>query len=174
MISLAHQLGCTTPVSLLIHKARRLGLYGIDSFIQLASKRGCHHYSNPQHSDITDPGLAQLTNTELTILLISGENSYEPMAIRCAAQLDRSQDVDPIRLATLATRQKADRVLHHIARAGINHDPLGHSFWSTILITLPDHPPRPEPHLPHWSRVVSLSGYLRGGIQKSTWLTPSR
>ncbi len=172
MISLANQLGCTAPVSLLVRKARRLGLYGIDSFIQLASKRGCYHYHNPKNQPITDPSLARLTNAELTILLISGENSYEPMAIRCAAQLARSSDIDPTNLAILAIREKADRVLLHIATAGIKHDTPGKAFWNTIIHKLPHQPLRQEPHLPHWSRFVSLPGYQRGGIQKSTWLTP--
>ncbi|NJM39012.1 MAG: hypothetical protein HC845_14775 [Akkermansiaceae bacterium] len=173
MISLANQLSCTTPVSLLVRKARRLDLHGIGSFIQLASTRGCRHYHNPKNPPIIDPGLTKLTNTELTILLISGENSYEPMAVRCAAQLARSSDINPTHLATLAIRKKADRVLHHIATAGSKHDILGKVFWDAVIDKLPNQATREEPHLPHWSRFVSIPGYQRGRTSKPTWLIPS-
>jgi hypothetical protein len=115
-----------------------------------------------------------LGNEELTILLLIGENPYEPTAIRCAAQLARARGTRPDRLARLAVLEKCERVLVHIARAGAAHDPDGVGFWNEILRLLPDQPQREEPCLPHWSRFVSMPGIQRQGPIPARWLTPSR
>ena len=171
MPTLAQTLQTTTPVSPLLRKARRLGLRDVGDFIALAVERGCTHYKaaakkNPSH------GGEGLGNDELTILLLIGENPFEPTAIRCAAQLARSGDISPARLARLAIMEKCERVLAHIARAGMAHDPEGSPFWSEILSRLPDQRPRSETNLPHWSRFVSMPGIQRGGMIPPTWLTP--
>jgi len=56
-----------------------------------------------------------IDDTELTILLLLGENVYEPMAIRCAAQLARSPHIHSTNLARLAIMEKCERVLANIA-----------------------------------------------------------
>ena len=172
MQTLAQTLGSTTPVSVLLRKARRLGLRSVDSLVELAISRGCRHYSSGPATIATPPSQQELGDDELTILLIIGENAYDPVAIRCAGQLARSPRVDPLELVRLAVMEKAERVLAHIARAGIAHDAEGGPFWKTVLDRLPNTPPRNEPNLPHWTRFVSMPGRQRSGIVPPRWLVP--
>ena len=107
MPTLAQTIETTTPVSPLLRKARRIGIRSVDDMIALAASRGCSHYmpglrSVPVSAD-------ELGDEELTILLIVGENPYEPTAIRCAAQLARSRLVNPAKLARLALMEKCER-----------------------------------------------------------------
>jgi hypothetical protein len=172
MPTLAEQLRETSPSSILVRKARRLGLADLDAAMQLAAARGCRHYLPAQPIAIPDPGRLKLPDAELTILLLSGENPYHPTAIRCAAQLARSPHTDPENLAQLAARYKTQRVLSHIARAGLAHDPEGRSFWQSVLHHLPPVPDRQEPDLPHWTRFVSMPGRQRHGPVPPQWLVP--
>ena len=174
MPTLAEQLRETTPVSLLVRKARRLGIADLDAALEVAGSRGCHHYQPAHPGAVLDPGRDQLPDDELTILLLSGENPYNPTAIRCAAQLARSPHTDPRDLARLAGRFRTHRVLAHIARAGLIHDPDGRSFWQNVLQYLPPVPERLEPDLPHWSRYVSMPGRPRQGMGPlpPQWLVP--
>ena len=173
MPTLAHMLSATTPVSALLRKARRLGIADIYDIIELAVCRGCNHYSTGHRFEKARPSSVELPDDELTILLLIGENPYQPNAIRCAAQMARSTHVDPIRLSHLAVMEKTERVLAHIARAGVSHDSLGHGFWQIILDHLPSEQPRAEPDLPHWSRFVSMAGRQRHGVAEIRWLTPN-
>lgn len=173
MPTLAQTLAITTPVSPLLRKARRLGLPGVESFIALAIDRGCRHYVSPISSPSPAPAFNELSDEELTVLLLLGENRYDPTAIRCAAQLARSPRVDPERLARLARMEKVERVLSHIARAGLHHDSEGCEFWRRLLDRVPAMPDRAEPHLPHWTRFVSAPGRQRRGIAPTRWLVPT-
>ena len=173
MATLAQTLASTTPVSVLLRKARRLGLHEVSSMIHLAVERGCHHYASSSSTLDKVPTREELTDTELTILLLIGENPYEPTAIRCAAQLARSPLVDPFTLTQLAVMEKTERVLGHIAKAGVDHDPDGLDFWQIVLEQLPSVKLRQEPDLPHWSRFVSMPGRQRFGIAPTRWLVPS-
>ena len=172
MPTLAQKLSMTAPISPLRRKARRLGVDSVERMIAAAVARGCRHYALTVRVFESPPALSDLSNEELTILLLSGENPYEPYAIRCAAQLARSADVDPARLAFMAVREKTERVLAHIARSGIAHDCEGRSFWTSVLSHLHRTETREEPELPHWSRFVSMPGLQRGGMAPTTWLTP--
>jgi hypothetical protein len=173
MITLAQKLGQTTPVSLLRKKATRLVIQTSEDALRLAASRGCGHYRPCDAVGIADPGRDLLPDDELAILLISGESAYDPLAIRCAAQLARSKRVDPRRLARLARLEKADRVLRHIARAGVEHDEEGRAFWQTVLDCLPHVPFHEEPYLPHWTRFVSMPGIQRHGPVIPRWLIPT-
>lgn len=172
MPTLSQALETTQPVSPLLRKARRLGLRGVDELIALAVSRGCSHYAPGRDPVPNPPNRQALGDDELTILLIVGENAYDPTAIRCAAQLARSPHIDPARLARFAVMEKTERVLTHIARAGLAHDPEGAEFWQDVLKRLPCMPPRSEPMLPHWTRFVSMPGRQRGGIAPTRWLVP--
>jgi hypothetical protein len=173
MKTLAQTLASTTPVSVLLRKARKLGIRDIEAMIHLAAERGCRHYHTDYESLLNLPTREEFTDTELTILLLVGENRYEPTAIRCAAQLAHSTQVNPLDLSNLAVKEKTERVLAHIARAGEVHDPEGKVFWQAILNHLPHQPPRTEPDLPHWSRFVSMPGRQRSGIAATRWLVPN-
>lgn len=173
MPTLAETLGTTAPVSSLLRRARRFGLRDVRDMIALAASRGCHHY-RPAGISPPDVSSEEITDEELVVLLILGENAYEPMAVRCAAQLSRAPGIDPKRLARLSLQQKTERVLAHVARAGAAHDPEGKAFWTELLEHLPTCGPREEPDLPHWSRFVSDSGYQRGRPAPVRWLVPKR
>lgn len=160
MATLAETLASTTPVSVLLRKARRLGLRDVGDMMELAVMRGCRHYRSGSRSLRNPPGLADFSDEELAILLLLGENPYEPAAIRCAAQIARSPRVGPARLSRLAVMEKTERVLAHIARAGTDHDSDGSDFWRIVLSHLPPQASRQEPDLPHWSRFVSMPGRL--------------
>jgi hypothetical protein len=170
--TLAQTLHTTTPLSPLLRKARRLGVHTVNDMIRLAAQRGCRHYAPQPDARSLSISSGQLGDDELTILLLVGENPYEPAAIRCAAQLARSPRVNPARLARLAIMENCERVLTHIARAGAGHDPEGTSFWIDLLNRLPASPPREEPALPHWSRFVSMPGIQRSGPAAIRWLVP--
>jgi hypothetical protein len=170
MPTLAQTLGTTTPVSTLLRKAKRLGIHTVGEMIAVAVSRGCRHYSSVALPFDMPSGASSISDEELTILLIIGENPYEPNAIRCAAQLARSSKIRAEQLARLAIMEKCERVLAHIARAGVTHDPEGSGFWSDLLQRISPPPPRQEPHLPHWSRFVSMPGIQRGGIAATRWL----
>ena len=172
MPTLAKTLAMTTPVSPLLRKARRLGLRGVEQLMALAIARGCRHYVATAELPPNPPSREVLSDNELTTLLLIGENAYEPMAIRCAAQLARSEHVNAAELARLAGMEKVERVLTHVAKAGLCHDPAGVAFWQELLARLPALPQRPEPMLPHWSRFVSMPGKQRGGMVPSEWLVP--
>lgn len=172
MPTLAQTLAMTTPVSALLRKGRRLGIRGVDAMIALAAARGCGHYAT-ETPPRNPPHRTELSDDELTILLIIGENSYHPTAIRCAAQLARSPHVRVDKLARLARMEKCERVLGHIARAGAEHDSEGASFWRDLLTRISAPAPRPETHLPHWSRFVSMPGRQRHGIAPHRWLVPN-
>lgn len=172
MPTLANQLEETTPISLLVRKATRLGVATLNQVIQLAAHRGCRHYAVDDSGAVIDPGPAVLSDEDLVLLLISGEYPYNPTAIRCAAQLMRAPSIQAERLAVRAMRQKSGRVLAHIARAGLAHDVEGIAFWNTLLNAMPSMDFRAEPALPHWSRFVSMPGRQRGKMVPAQWLTP--
>lgn len=172
MPTLAETLRTTTPVSSLRRKARRLGLPDLQDIIALAIERGCKHYTISKGYTSRRIPRSLLGDDELTILLLLGENHFEPTAIRCAAQLARSPEIRPEQLVRLAVMEKCERVLSHIARAGATYDSEGSAFWETILRLLPEQPAREEPDLPHWSRFVSMPGIQRHGQVLPTWLTP--
>ncbi|MFZ9938144.1 MAG: hypothetical protein ACO3JG_13965 [Luteolibacter sp.] len=172
MPTLAQTLETTAPVSPLLRKARRLGIRTVEDMIHLAAARGCSHYQLDGTPPDVDVPATSLADDELVILLIVGENAYEPTAIRCAAQLARSSRIEPASLARLAIMEKCERVLSHIARAGAIHDPEGSSFWRDLLDRLPSGPARQETALPHWTRFVSMPGIQRSGIAPTRWLIP--
>jgi hypothetical protein len=174
-MTLARTLGVTAHVSVLLRKARRLGVSTLRDAIAVAVQRGCRHYQAAAGSvSAADPGRLELPDDELVILLLLGEQPYDPFAIRCAAQLARSPEIDPGRLARLAVRERCERVLAHIAREGLDRDPDGQSHWATILEHIGPPPKRDEENLPHGTRFVSMPGFQRGGHAQPQWLTPTQ
>jgi len=173
MSTLAESLGSTVHLSVLRHKARRLGVATIDQAIALAAARGCRHYGSTVQTAAPSVSRDELPDDELVILLLLGEHPYQPLAIRAAAQLARAPGILARRLASLARRERTERVLAHIARAGCHHDEPGRAFWSELLEAMKSAPDREEPALPHWSRFVSMPGIQRGRTMPARWLVPS-
>jgi len=173
MPTLAETIAMTTPVSHLLRKARRLGIRDTGDMLALAATRGCHHYARNSEAQPSSVSRNELSDAELTMLLLLGENKYDPSAIRCAAQLARSPFIDPVKLGRLAVMEKCERVVAHIARAGIEHDPQGFQFWNQLLQQISSPKARSEPDLPHWSRFVSMPGIQRSGSAVTRWLSPN-
>jgi hypothetical protein len=165
----------TTIVSGIPIKASRWGIDSVAHAISLAVQRGCRHYRPCAKFDVVDPGKHRISNAELATYLLLGENEYNPMAIRCGAQLLRSPENTPQELATLAKRNLTDRVLSYITACGIKHDKNGKAFWEELKELLP--PPREdEPNLPDWTRFVSMPGVTLKDKKlvklEHTWLIP--
>jgi hypothetical protein len=176
MTALATRLGETHHVSVLLRRARALGLAGLPDLIALAVKRGCDHYRGAvARTCVEDPGLDKLTNEELAVALLLGEHPFDATAVRCATQLLSGEGIDPARVALLAQRERCQRVLAYIARAGVQHDELASPFWRRLLDGLASPRPVPDGTLPHWTRFAALTGVHNGVRQlKSTWLRPKR
>ena len=177
MTSLAARLGESRHASVLLRRLRRLGLRDLRDLVAIAVQRGCTHYrSAAAGSDANDPGREELPDEELIVALLAGESPFDPIALRCAAQLASGEDVDAGRLAFLARRERCERALAHIARAGVEHDEQGRRFWSTLMSSLRPVPPVPPGVLPHWTRFAALTGVRpNGGAEmKSVWLRARR
>ena len=175
MTPLATRLGATRHTSVLLRRARALGLADLSDLIRLAVQRGCDHYLGAAgKGEVADPGAEKLTDEELAILLLLGEHPFNPTALRCAAQLLSGDEIDPDRVARLARLERCERALAHIARAGAAHDEHDSAFWQALLNRLPARTPPADGALPHWTRFVSLTGVRRyfSPQMNSVWLRP--
>lgn len=168
MTTLAQQIGETTHCSLLQRKARRHGLTDLHALMRLAVARGARHYASVYPPAEVDPGLTTLPHEELVALLLLGNHPFEPFAVRCAAALVSLCDLP--RLAALARRERVQRPLAHIVRAGLEHDSPHQARWRELLNLLGHPQPAPAGRLPHWSRFVSHSGITRQGGPRTDWL----
>lgn len=179
MSTIAQNLGQTAHLSPLLHKAKRLGLNSADDLLKLAVERGCKHYapSDYRPGQVCEPGLAAFSDAELAIALISGAQRYDPLYIRCAAQLMGAPHMDPSAVCRLALMERCSTVLRHIARAGYENDKERTSFWGDILQRLPISQPVKAGILPHSSRFQSITGLVNPrhpGIPRAVWLRPAR
>lgn len=168
MSTLAQELGEISHYSVLLRRARGAGLESTSDLIRLAVARGCRHYAPAFPPLESDPGLGVVSNEELVSLLLLGSNEYEPIAIRCAAQLAGSCKVE--QLARVARRERVGRPLAYIAKAGRAHDAAQEKFWSELLNRLGEQSPVADGILPHWSRFVSQTGMTRSGGGSVQWL----
>jgi hypothetical protein len=171
MESMAQRLGETAHCSPLLRKARRLGVSSTSQLIQLAAGRGCRHYAGIFDEVVSDPGLDVLRNEELVVLLLLGEQPFEPFAVRCAAQLLNA--CDAAHLAGLAKRERVNRVLAYIADAGSAQNPENAEFWRDLRRLLGATKPIPPGRLPHWTRFVAQTGITRQGPGRTVWLQAS-
>ncbi|HEY5551323.1 MAG TPA: hypothetical protein VIK52_05525 [Opitutaceae bacterium] len=160
-----------------MRRLRRLGLCDLRDLIAIAVQRGCTHYrSAADGSDANDPGRDVLADEELAVALLTGEHPFDPVALRCAAQLVSGAGIDSHRLSFLARRERCERALAHIARAGMAHDEKDREFWKALLDSLRSPQPVPPGVLPHWTRFAVLTGVQSGGRReiKSVWLRARR
>lgn len=168
MATLAQELGETSHCSALLRTARNAGLRSTGDFIRLGVARGCYHYEPAFPPLEKDPGLETISNEELVSLLLLGSNEYEPIAVRCAAQLSGGCDTE--RLAFIARRERVERPLAYIARAALTYDPSNSGYWTKLLSRLGAQAPVADGILPHWSRFVSQTGVTINGGGSITWL----
>lgn len=174
--SLAEHLGGTPHLSPLLRKARRLGLSMPGHLLDLAVIRGCSHYSAMRDNvqPVTDPGRAALSDAELAVALCSGAQAYDPVLVRCAAQLLGAPDIRPEEVVRLAQMERCECVMRHIALAAVEADTDREDFWRTLLEQLPVRPaPRPGV-LPHRSRFMVQAGIVdpRRPRPRQQWLRP--
>ena len=168
MPTLAQELGEISHCSALLRRARSLGFASTADLIRLAVARGCRHYSPAFPPIDADPGIAAISNEELVSLLLLGSNEYEPIAIRCAAQL--AGDCDAGVLSRVAKMERVGRPLAYIAKAGSVHDLSHKAFWNQLLERLGAQLPVSDGVLPHWSRFVLQTGVTRSGGGNVQWL----
>lgn len=168
MATLARELGEISHCSVLLRKARKVGLDSPSDFIRLAVARGCKHYAPAFPPIESDPGVAVISNEELVALLLLGSNEFEPIAVRCAAQLAGDCSIKP--LARIAKRERTERPLAYIAKAGSAYDESNGAFWDELLSQLGSQHPVADGILPHWSRFVSQTGVTRMGGGSVKWL----
>lgn len=178
--TLAKKLGIPLHYSLLLRKARDLGLHSASELIALAVERGCRHYEGgPETLSAAAPSRDSFSDEELAIALLSPCLPYSPRAVRVGAQMLGSSRNQPRRLAFLACKERTETVVRHIAEAGHQTEP-NEPFWNELLAALPPSPMPPTGVLPHPSRFRSETGLTdpsdpltRGGPQVK-WLRPSK
>lgn len=159
--TLAARLGTTAHLSPLLRKARRLGLSTPVQLSHLAVQRGCRHY---WHEGVPEGELAtreQFSDEELALALLNVALPFDPQAIRCGAAMVSAEGNEPRRLARLAKLERSEPVLRYVAECGHKFEP-ENAFWTELLTLLPETPPLPEGALPHPTRFVSMTGYVRG------------
>jgi hypothetical protein len=178
MQTVAEQLGQTPHLSPLLRKLRGVGLVVPDDLRRLAVARGCSHYQQPGDLEKTpDPRTEQVSNVELAIAMVTAAQSFDPILVRCAAQLLSGSDIKEEAVVRLAVQERAVPVIRHIAKAGAEMDTEDGAKWRRLLALLPAVPEIPEGRLPHRTRFASLSGVIRvnGHLQRTTrsvWLRP--
>jgi hypothetical protein len=173
--TLATRLGTTTHVSALLRKAALLGLRTPDDLSALAVQRGCRHY---WHEGVPEGELAtreQFSDAELAIALLNVALPFDSHAIRCGAAMVSAEGNSPKNLAWLAKLERSERVLRYVAECGEKFEP-ENSFWTELLDLLPVTPPEKDGALPHPTRFVSMTGYVRGVGPKivTQWERPQR
>ena len=180
MTTLAEKLGIPTHHSILLRKAREIGLNDSSALIGLAVVRGCQHYrGGPEQVPTMPPSRAAFSDEELAIALLSPCLPYNSRAVRVGAQMLGSRSNQPRRLALLARKERAESVVRHIAAAGQRTEPQ-ESFWPELLMALSPAASLRAGVLPHPSRFYMETGrtdpsnpVTRGGAQR-TWLRPVR
>lgn len=173
--TLATRLGTTTHVSALLYKARRLGLATPTDLANLAAQRGCRHY---WHDGVPEGELAtrkQFSDEELAMALLNVALPFDSHAIRCGAAMVSAEGNSPKRLAWLAKLERSEQVLRYVAECGKKYEP-ENPFWPELLALLPVTPPPKEGALPHPTRFISMTGYVRGVGPKivTQWERPQR
>lgn len=176
--TLAEHLGRTPHLSPLLRKTRRLGLTTPRQLLDLAAGRGCFHYaiSPGDLAPTLDPGRDVLSDVELVIALCSAAQTYDPMLVRCGAQLLGAPGIAPVEVARLARMEHCAVVIRHIATAAMEADDGHEDFWRALLGLLPDRdaPPRAGV-LPHRSRFMVQTGIgdPRRPRARQQWLRPT-
>jgi hypothetical protein len=172
MDTFAHRLGFTPHRSLLLQRARRLGLGTFAALEALAWQRGCRYYPRRDAGAIfREP---DFSNEDLTIALMHPALPWDPQRLRLAAAMLAARGNDPRRLARLAILEQAVVPLRYIASAGQVAEP-ANPFWQALTAALPPSAPPPPGVMPHPSRFAALAGKTRPGSSPSPasrWIRP--
>jgi len=187
-ITLNQQLGQTQHYSVLSRKLDRLGLGYTQLLEALAVKRGAYHYPVGKSASYSVPDTSEenLSTEELITGLLLGQHPHRPQLIRLAAQLLATPGLSPKRLATLAVQERCLTTISYITQSARNvqQAPEQTKFWTQLAAELNSASKHSSPSydtasgvLPHPSRFVAQTGYVRGGNrtaapQKPDWLAP--
>ena len=179
MKTVAEQVGQTPHLSPLLRRLRSLGLTEPEDLRRLAVVRGCKHYRRPG-DDLRpplDPGPERVSDLELAMGMLTAAQGFDPVLVRCAAQLLGGDEMAVDAIVRLAVQERAVPVVRHIARAGAEMDSEGRGKWRRLLAVLPAMPEIPEGRLPHRTRFVSQSGLAKhnGRLERTghwVWLRP--
>ena len=171
--TLASKLGDTAHVSGLAIRLARVSGAGervAEWLLKVAIARGANHYR--RDFDPTLPAdLPAISDEEIGVALCLGQNPYNLDALRVAAQFLSSPRINAERLCRLAVQERCEPVLLHIAEVARKYAP-EQEPWATLRKQLH---PRPVPRidaLPHWTRLVSYTGYTPAGRgQHIEWLS---
>ena len=173
LVTLAHKLGETAHVSVLLHKACELSGCSKDRvgewLLKCAVERGAVHYERefPEDLPVDNPAL---TDEELGVALCLGQHPYRPVYLRAAAQLLSSPRANPLRLCRLAVMERVEAVLLFIADVAARFNPQAQP-WLHLRTHLRRRRTLPPDVLPHWSRFVSQTGATAcGGGPDIKWL----
>lgn len=167
MKTLAEILGETANISLLARKFRRLGFQSLSDLKQLAVQRGCFHYQTDR-DPVQDPGLNAITNEELVVGLLLGQEPYDPFAVRIAGQLMSAvKDIDL--LADLSKRERVSARIHYIAQKGKEVEP-DNPYWDILWQKFPGKT-YPPGLMPHADRFTTDAPQKKMDFQRRrTWL----
>ena len=175
-VTLARRLGTTAHPSLLLMKARRLGIPLPSGLDDLAVARGCSYY-RPNAEEVLPPDVTeeQFTNEELAVALLNNSLPFSARNIRLAACLLGGEDIDPESVAELAVEERCTPAVRYIAECGQKFDPQV-PFWPRLISLLQDCPRglviAPD-DLPHPTRFIEMTGLSRAGVGLITkWIRP--
>ena len=167
MKTLAETLGETSHISPLARKLRRLGFSSLSDLKQLAVQRGCEHYRTDRDL-VRDPGANEITNEELVVGLLLGEQVYDPFAIRIAGQLLSAVENFDL-LADLSLRERVTARIYTIAQKGKEVEP-ENPHWDFLSRKFPGKP-SPEGIMPHADRFTTEEVRKKMDFQrKRQWL----
>lgn len=122
--------------------------------MDVANARGARIVVRPitPPADFHAPTTDRLTNEELIVGLCQFQCLDRPQMLRLAAQLVSRGEADPLKLALIARRERADRVLAALTTAALHVEP-SHPTWTTLRKHLSDLPPLRDVVL-HWTRLA--------------------
>jgi len=171
--TLAQKLGDVTHMSPLLRKVQELSGCAQEEvaewLLKCAVERGATHYRHDFNQHLP-PDNGALTNEELGIALCLAHHDFSPTLIRAAAQLLSTPDTNAKRLTQLATMERCEPVLLHIAEAAARVAPKQEP-WSFLRAHLVSRHRVFTGALPHWSRFVLQTGYTPAGRGPHTeWL----
>lgn len=172
--TLAHRLGTTAHISLLLGKAKRLGLRVPEDLWTLAVQRGCRHYSQGIEPAGELATREQFGNEELAVSLLTIAASYDPHSIRCGAAMLGAPGNDATTISRLATWERSEAVVRYVAESGLSFEPVN-PFWKELINLLPVTLPLKSGVMPHPTRFVAMNGYERGVGKRITyeWQRPA-
>lgn len=163
--TLAQKLGDVAHISPLLRKVQQLSGCSLNKvgewLLKCAVERGASHYRKNFDSDLP-PDNAALSNEELGVALCLAHLPFNPMYIRAAAQLLSDERIDSKFLARVATMERCEPILLHIALAAAKVAP-AQEPWADLRRYLSGRHLVRTDSLPHWSRFVLQTGYTPSG-----------